>query len=290
MDPKELVILTTFRLSDTRQALYNLKRWKSEAGVSTCALIEEKDYISNPADIELLKNGADILIPYKAHIDSVASRQYGKRSPRIIDILETMKGLKGFKYYAYANADIELRVNKRGMDLCRKIDELSSGRRIIFAHRRDYSSEAEGFAYYMQGLDFFVFPNKALEEIEFSQGIYSCQIGQVGWDYMLPLCMPASQVLTTCRLPIYHEIHPTGSTADWSEAIMNLLPHIHPTWTNEKPIMKIVLRISGRLNSSLENRKSIPPTNDWCKRAMYYFWSRVLFYGFIQRLFSNCLY
>ena len=252
-------------------------------------LIEETDYMSNHADIGLLKNGADILIPYRVHIDSEARRPYGKRSPRIINILETMKGLKGFKYYAYANADIELRANQRRIDLCRKIDELSSGSRIIFAHRRDYSSDAEGFTFYMQGLDFFVFPNKTLEELEFSQGLYLCQIGQVGWDYMLPLCMPAPQVLTTCRLPLYHETHPTGSNADWSEAIMNILPHIHSTWTNERPIMKVVLRIANRLSSSLEKRKSTP-TNDWYKRAMYYFWSRVLFYGFIQRLFSSCLY
>ena len=283
MDAKGILIVTTFRLSDISQVSSSLNKWNSEKSASMCALIEEAEYLSNPSKIEQLKDIIDIIVPYRLEVDNGIDAGFSKKSPRITDVLEAMKRLKGFRYYAFTNADIEWHGQHEKADPYKIIDELSNGQKAIFAHRRDYSSDPRDFKCYMQGLDFFALPNRVLDTIGFSQELSFFQIGQVGWDYALPLSLPSSQVSITRILPIYHKTHATGSNTDWSEAIVNTMPFIHPTWTRNNPIMKFALHTTNLLVARLGKARSTRSGKERLKNTVYYFASRILFYGFIKK-------
>lgn len=285
MHQNKILIATTFRLGEIEKVAPNIKRWRSQEGTSVLALIEENELYNNLTAARLLQKTTDKISTYSKGLNSTFGTISSKSPPSLIDVIRALRREKDFIYYSYVNADIEFLPNFDGSILYRKIDDLSKGEKIVFAHRRDYEFDPATSECYTQGLDFFTIPRKIMKTITPSPALNLFQVGQVGWDYMFPLHLPASQVVTTCTLPIYHKKHTTGSDADWSYAIASCLPHIHTSWTDGKPMKRLILKITARsINMFRRNQHSLSKGHGIFSKIFYYYISRFVFYGIINHV------
>ena len=128
----------------------------------------------------------------------------------------------------FVNADITY--NSRLPVLIEYYISLASTlRKAIFFNRWDflYSANAN-LKPYTSGFDLIILPAISLSLVPNSV-LHSFCIGQVGWDYALPLSLPHHHVARSCSLPIVHRVHPTTSSASWSQAMSTLLLSIHYT-------------------------------------------------------------
>jgi len=117
------------------------------------ALIDNDELDSKTREVERLNELVDIVTTYELNKKDESRRASGKNSPGVLDIIESMKKQKGYDYYTYVNADIELLTNLKRFNICEAIHEISNSKRVVFSHRRDYVLVPEIYHDYLQGLE-----------------------------------------------------------------------------------------------------------------------------------------
>ena len=280
-----LLLATTFRLTDLEKSTYYLKKWKEQDNLHIVALILGSEVESNPTAARLLGRFVDKVIAYENDETGKHYKATTKTSPNIKTVLEILSAEEGYDYYGFANADIEADYGHIPTGFSESIHKLSQGALAVFAHRRDYSSDKNTYKVYTKGFDLFMLPAGLIKNASLCPGLKFFQIGQVGWDYMLPLSLREQDVATTSLLPIFHKEHKTGSNSDWSQAIITCITYIDPTWTYHKPIKRLVLKITSRLIKPPSSNKNFNAMWKRLKQPLYYVTSRVIYYGIIEKLF-----
>ena len=281
----KVLLATTFRLRDIRSVSGFLRKWKADKNISLMVLIESSEYSSKLEARKMLASLVDEIVLYNSISDNTRTNLLEKNPPSLLNIIEALKHKSsGYDYVGYANSDIQLISHKRDQDLSEEIHKLSRGMRAVFAHRKDYSDDHSIFSDYMQGLDLFMFPSQLIRTMRLSPALRMFRIGQVGWDYMLPLSLPKQHVTTTCALPLYHKTHKTGSNADWSRAVLCFLPYIDTSWTDGRPFGRAVLVCARFLQGLLRNLRLPQYTQAMLADGFDYFGSRIIFYSVIERV------
>lgn len=281
----KVLLATTFRLEEIRSITGFLQKWRADRNISLMALVDSSEYCSKREARELLTSLVDHIVLYRSIDNNILGNLGKKNPPSLLDVIEALRRKSAdYDYVGYVNSDIQLLMHNRDHSLSEEIHKFSSGIKAVFAHRKDYSSDHRVFSNYMQGLDLFMFPSQLIRTIRLSPALRLFRIGQVGWDYMLPLSLPKQHVTTTCALPLYHKTHKTGSNADWSRAILSFLPYIDPSWTSSKPFERAVLVFVGFLQRMF---KGLPPSQRikvYLNDSFDYLGSRIVFYMVIERI------
>lgn len=284
---RRMLLVTTFRLCDIDRFSCTLGRWRKQAGVTVAALIDNDELDSKTREVERLNELVDIVTTYELNKKDESRRASGKNSPGVLDIIESMKKQKGYDYYTYVNADIELLTNLKRFNICEAIHEISNSKRVVFSHRRDYVLVPEIYHDYLQGLDLFSVPNSVLKKMILPKEIEFFRIGQVGWDYMLPLCLPKRQVAITNSLPIYHKVHRTGSNANWDLAISYCVSNMHRSWTDKKPIRRLIIKIASCFMHSTRDQSDSSRSSSLAARVSTHLITRIVFYAVLSHLFLD---
>jgi len=281
----KVLLATTFRLSEIDCVIDFLQEWKAEQNISLMILVESSEYDRAGEAKRLLRSMANHLVIYRSSSDDTPKDEEKKKPPSLLNIIEALRSKSThYDYVGYVNSDIELIRHNEFYSLVEEIDNLSKQAKAIFAHRRDYSTDYSIFRIYRQGLDLFMFPAQFIREMSLAPSLHLFRIGQVGWDYMLPLSITKEDIITTHALPLYHKIHKTGSNTNWSEAILSLLPQIHPSWTHSKPVGRAVLLCCSFLQDMLMRAPLPQRIKVWLTSRFNYISSRIIFYGVIERL------
>ena len=286
MDSKRILLVATFRLTDVNHTGKFIKAWKSDPSVKVLVLIESSEWASYPEDARLLLGLVDKVKTYTAS-RSNRLQASTKKSPYLTDVFQAMHEYSGYNYYAYVNADIEISPMHGCCDMEQSIKKLITKRAILFARRHDYLSNKRLAKPYDKGFDFFAMSSEALSLLTIPIKSREFQIGQVGWDYMLPLCIPKQMVVFTNEIPLYHKCHPTGSSEDWGRAMASFLPYIHKTWLYGKPIQKTIVYLCCMM-LKIRDADSIPfIKNIWASEILVYLASRTSFYLALKDLLQS---
>ena len=279
---QKILLVTTFRLKDIESHSRCLQSWSKNPQVELLALVEDADLTSNGEQIKELKHKVDIVCKYKCTGETDSARS-PKKSPSISTIFETIRLFKGYEYYAYTNADIELAPTIESFTLSKAIRKITGDKKIAFGKRRDYSETKSEYETYQSGLDFFCLHYSILPDLKLDSRAGTFQIGQVGWDYILPLSFPKEFIRFTSSLPIYHRRHATGSSADWSFAIASLVLSIDNSWLEKNSLEKHIINVSRLIARSIESRQRQNGRGKLSITATYLM-SRFAFYLAIQRI------
>lgn len=259
--------VTTLALSSVPTLIDNLQQWKTISR-TVVALVSTLDARSNPDLLATLTlNAIDIQLYQPTQLF---------KTPSLHQVISVFHSYPKHLFYSFVNADIEI----NPLLLSDSLSLVQSSHHILFASRQDYSHTQEPTTYY-QGFDYFLIPSCLL--CHFTQSsLHKFYIGQVGWDYYLPLSLPKPIVQFSYNLPIYHSLHPSGSHASWADAIVAIYPEIHHSWfTSQRYYRRTVTAIcsllfffSLRLTFWLPSLRT--PTN--------YLLSRIIFYGLLNPL------
>ena len=180
--------------------------------------------------------------------NSISIHLYGSLSDNTLGPPSLMEVWKLFQNnqaarYLYFNSDLEFDANSWGSTEA-VLEKISHNKLITFFCRYDYhEANPDASRVYVSGFDVFIIPASMLDSVgDKSLGLFS--IGNVGWDYFLPLSIKQDRVQLAYGLPVRHMMHPTGSSKDWGDMIFKLLPEIDESWINLLPRKRgILLRL-----------------------------------------------
>lgn len=253
--------VSTLALSSVSTLINNLQQWKSISR-TVVVLVSTLDASSNRHLLApLTQNAIDVQLYQPTPLF---------KTPSLYHIISVFHAYPNHQFYSFVNADIEINPSA----LSDSLSLAQTRHRVLFASRQDYSHSQEPTTYY-QGFDYFSIPSRLL--CHFTQpSLHKFYIGQVGWDYYLPLSLPKPIVQFSYNLPIYHSIHPTGSHASWADAIVAIFPEIHYSWLNSQSycrrtatnICRRLLPLSLRLTIWLPALRT--PTNYLLARIIFY--------------------
>lgn len=258
---------STLALTSLPSLIDNLKEWKNLSS-TVVVLVSTLDARSNAHLLSsLTEHGIDIEFYEPPQLS---------RTPSLQQIISVFHRYPHHQFYSFVNADIETNSSL----LSNSLFTVQKHDRVLFASRQDYSDVQEPKTYY-QGFDFFSIPSSLLCYLTQSS-LHRFFIGQVGWDYYLPLSLPRSIVQFSYDLPLYHSIHPTGSQLPWADSIVEIFPCIHDSWLNPQSyylktvanLCRIIFFFASRIKSSMPSLHA--PTN--------YFLSRIICYALLHPL------
>ena len=278
MSNSPVLVVTTMSLADMSILEEFIGAWTYIASLKLVLLLEEGDLEGSAKELHKFgSSGVDIVV--------FGADQRTKKAPLLWDIWNVFNMYKGYAAYAYVNADIRPK-NEIAPDLYlddAAVRYLLKQRRITFLKRRDFKEHEAQCYIYEQGYDMFFVPSELLESVP-SSVLTDWQIGQVGWDYALPLSICKKYCLATTRIPLFHKIHPSGSSADWSVAMLEVVRYIDESWVGELSMFrKLVFRgLTMPLVIDLMVGRSFVSL-DIVQKTVRYYYSRLVFYGFISK-------
>ena len=279
----KLLLITTFRTKDLDRYSRCIQSWSNQPQVDVAALIEEDELASNDERTKELRKQITRIITYKnneTHPDASGA----KKSPNLSAVFDAIALSEGYEYYAYANADIELAAASSDFNIVKAIADIIPAKGIAFAQRRDYSQSQSDYKTYNRGYDFFALHHSTIKTAKLSPSAGNLQIGQVGWDYALPLSFPKKLVTLTDSLPLYHQIHPTGNSANWDSSIVSLLSEIDHSWLEKRFDHRIAINSSLLISRLLPKSGGVQQQQKSASSPIYYIASRAAFYLAIRHI------
>ena len=276
------LLVTTMSLKDKTVVTDFLSHWGSMSEIRIVLLLEEKEVSNRGSELRRVVDGNVEIATYRAG-------QHKKKSPFLEAVWKVFAQHSNYDAYIFVNGDIfptHPAYEGRSLDFA-AIEDVLRKRRIIFAKRHDYTEMCEITSLYECGYDMFIVPSEMLGVVP-SSILKSWQIGQVGWDYAFPLGICKDHCVTSTELSIYHKVHKSGSHADWSRAMLSLASSIDRSWLSDlslsKRFMFRVLTIPLVLRMMMI---SSPSLVRFVQKSICYFYSRLLFYGFISDLLKD---
>ena len=284
-----LLVVTTLALKSLHECTSNLLQWQSYVNVDIVVFIEAHDLYTNTDKAYYLQSQLNIpIIQYKS---ATQSGPHVKKSPLFSQIWNYLSKYKSqYDILGFVNSDIIPHFGKGSsgdLDLNRLFLPNISPYSLILVHRIDITKSFEPQpSVYIHGYDLFLFPSQNMELINTST-FSLCRIGQVGWDYLLPLSQPFHLVASSISSPLYHFRHDTGSNQPWDEAILELKDHIDRSWFKGLPIIRTVFSVVSLLYSSLTFLISLvikQPTECYSANLVDYYLARAFYYLVIHHL------
>lgn len=275
---KQYLVVTTMSLTEISMLEEFIDAWSDIPSIRLVLLLEEGDVAARAKELDRVVSPGINIVEFSAD-------RRRKKAPLLLDIWKVFNKYKGYEAYAYVNADIrpKSKVAPNQYLGVSAIQDLLKPKRIAFAKRRDFAGcEAECYIY-EQGYDMFFVPCELLESVPRSV-LTDWQIGQVGWDYALPLAICKDYCLGSTRIPLFHRIHPSGSSADWSVAMLEIVRYIDESWVRDLSMFKrqVFRVLTMPLVIDLIIGRSFI-VFDIVQEPVRYFYSRLVFYGFISK-------
>ena len=261
---------TTFPLESLNLYLSNLLEWKTISR-TVLVLISSPDASSNHHLLELLQQHGFYVYVY--------DQPSTYKTPSLNDIILAFRQYPSHNYYSFVNADIEIIPES----LLPALLLFQSPKHVLFASRQDYSS-LQYPKTYASGFDYFSIPSSLLPYFTLPS-LHRFFIGQVGWDYYLPLSLPKHLVQFTYSLPLYHLIHPTGSYSSWEQSILDIFPDVHYSWlVSQNYSRRIISNLCELLYKTCIPLVHMSPL---LQAPINYLLARTIFYGCLQSLFQK---
>ena len=276
------LVVTTMSAIDVSAVKNFLHDWGNIGGLKIVLLLEEDEVSVRGEELKRIVGSSVELATYHAN-------KREKRSPMLEDIWEVFRQRASYDGYIYVNGDILLSHpgSNRGILSGADLERVLARRKVTFAKRRDFKDSSDVPVIYQYGYDMVIVPTELLGVVP-SFVLKNWQIGQVGWDYALPLGICKRYCITSTELGIYHRIHRSASQADWSRAMLNLARSLHWSWVTDLGLGKrLMLRllISPLIINTLTFRSS--SAVEHIQRKVRHFYSRIIFYGFIYGLLED---
>jgi len=276
------LVVTTMSAIDASAVKNFLCNWGNIGGLMLVLLLEEDEVSIRGEELKRVVGSSVELATYRAG-------QREKKSPMLEDIWEVFKQRTGYDAYIYVNGDIlpSHPGADRGVLSSADVGRVLAGRKVTFSKRRDFKNANDVPVIYKYGYDMFIVPSELLGVVP-SFILKDWQIGQVGWDYALPLGICKRYCITSTELGIYHRIHRSASQADWSSAMLNLARSINWSWVTDLGLGKRLmfkLLISPLIINILTFTS--PSVVGHIQRGVCYFYSRIIFYGLISGLLQD---
>ena len=279
------IVITTLPLSRVDDYLECLATWTKH--YQLFVLLSTADVNEYPLELDRL-NGLNIQ-PLVHDFGMSSSRGSGclsKRTPSLAVLWDALEQtLSNDQAAVYINADIELPKGEH-KKLNTIVEYCQTNKQIAFLHRWDYTRESRNLSTpYLAGFDLFVLPKTLLSHCD-RKSLQNFFLGQVGWDYALPLLFAFQTVLTSRSVHITHKIHPTSSTASWEDAMILVYQNIHSSHFRRLGAFRVVvartLSYLGAIYQIFPRRTLI--LDSPFISSIKYIYARVLFYFLIKRL------
>ena len=150
-------------------------------------------------------------------------------APSILELLDLFNTSLGERVLIYVNADIYLPHDEIER-LKRYIGLSLSQRTAIFFRRHNCLNYSDLFpTVYEDGYDMFMLHTALLSGLR-REPLSEFRIGQVGWDYALPLSFPRHAINQSTNLTLRHIVHESGSTSSWDVAMINAFRCTHMSY------------------------------------------------------------
>lgn len=284
----KLYLVSTFAARHAKESLLTMQTWRMLGNITVAVMIEERE-VSNVRRImkETIGDGFEI-IPYRYQSGLLLeNKEEGrKRSPLFSQVWEEMQAVKSsYEYLGFVNSDIEYHQHAESCSIRELLDAPGhSGTSLVLGQRIDYLQDwSRPIGRYLAGYDIFIIRSR-FDEIN-KAAFERCRIGQVGWDYLIPLTQEKSSVCCIDSTSTYHRSHKTGSSSSWNQAIITTFRLSHESWYRDTwdrgftRSMTLVLYMGCRaaiswLPKSLHTR---------CRKSLEYVFARVFFYCFTKK-------
>ena len=268
---QKVLIATTLPLASLSHYLANLIEWK-KISCTVLVLISKPDADKNRQELHLLYENSLLV-----HFYQPASSY---KTPSLQQVILSFSAFPDHDVYSFVNADI---IPRCPLNIPRTHKPLHCAfppNRVLFARRHDYTPSKLPQVY-RNGFDLFSIPTDLMSSVQL-QSLQRVFIGQVGWDYFLPLSLPRSIVQFSSDLPLYHLIHPTGSTCSWESSILDVFHHVHPTWVASLSLTRrLIYYFCLWASLSYQSASQLYPST---KSTLKYLLSRIIYYGFLRHL------
>lgn len=278
--------MTTLPLGRLDRYLDSLLSWRRY--YKTIVIISPSDGSNYPEKVDYLRTLHVLCheLDFDSPIPSQVTPLFSPRTPSLAVLYNfLLHYIPNGQLAVFTNADISLHEGDN-RKLEKLAQECTDNSHIAFLHRWDISiSQPCDPQPYLEGFDAIIFPQVCLLAAPLEL-LKLFSIGQVGWDYGLPLMLKHSSVIRSSRIKLTHIIHPSTSTAIWDRAIILVFQNINPSHlktSNNLPIVLSfhLLRITDALYRLIlplfdKNKHSIP--------KYYFFFSRTAYHCVIKRL------
>ena len=276
------LVVTTMSVKETSMVKNFLGSWGNISDLKIVLLLEESELSIRGEELKRIVSPRVELATYRAGRGE-------KKSPLLEDIWKVFIQRTGYDAYVYVNGDIfpSHPGSDTGVLSGADFRRVLGKRKVTFSKRRDFSDASDVPLIYEYGYDMLIVPSELLSVVP-STILKDWQIGQVGWDYALPLGICKEYCITSTELGLYHRIHQSGSQADWSRAMLNLARSIDYSWVTDLSIGKRIIFRLLTLRLIL-NMLTVPSSSvvERVRRSVCYFYSRLVFYGLVSELLED---
>lgn len=255
-------------------------------------MIEDKEISRVRKEIHGLKGIDYELIPYSyTYLEGLQHEsEKAKRSPLFSQVWEVLESRRSaFDYLGFVNSDIEYHSCGKDCSLNRLIgQEGQCASTLILSRRIDYDTTIDRqIGEYLDGYDVFLIRSGGMP---LNTCIFSrCRIGQVGWDYFVPLCQDKGNVALLPSTSTFHRIHQTGSSKKWEQEVIDVFLCSHQSWYNSSSIMSYGRRHMLFIYTSCRIiTKRLPRAwQRFTKDLIDYFSARIVYYFFIKNALKS---
>lgn len=278
----KVTLTTTLKASDWQKHKNSLLSWQNSLLININILIHETEIISLRADCSIEQLLPSIrFIPYSTPSLATLENNTQSSPPSLTQIFNLMKYSEHSEVYGFFNADIYLSPSctDQFTSILAKAKESS---RLYLIHRTDYCQDTKTrLGPYIQGFDMFLLNSELLTHIN-PDSYREFLIGQVGWDYALPLLLDRKLVRVALDSPIFHDIHQTGSSLSWSSQMNLIYGRISGSWIHELPAPKQICYLLIK-PTKIDRLLSYITT----QAVSQYLLSRIRFYFFMQPMLRS---
>lgn len=212
-----ITIAQTFRVTDYERMQETIKSKESIED-------SQQTYLVHRSELDILR-GRNICDD-NAYICWYGRPDEESRVPYLGEILD-ISAISCHGWLIYINADIEVSQN----DGIRLREWVNRGRGdIVLMSRCDYEDNKAEAVRYVEGFDVLGFSREWRERAD--EGMRGLKIGNVGWDYMVPMATRMERVCAV-KGDVWHRRHKSGSRDSWEEMILRVVKEMHETWIDE---------------------------------------------------------
>ena len=274
---ESIQVITTSRLGEVAALAQVAESWKRELGAKTVLMVEAGEARKRKGEVLKAREIFDDINEYTLGSNPWALNGKG---PTIKEVLSRCKASAEVEIVVFLNADIEI---ARGSSaLASRIREGLISSRLILFQRIETSLDGREIRRYSEGFDGFAVNPQNVGDVDEVLGLM--RIGQVGWDYALPLCFEKKMVRVWCGSEFRHKIHATGSSLQWEDAITRLSFAIDKSWkvSAEKKRQLALLFGTLCLRWAELGLVRFASSRSSYKRCLVWLGCRVMYYGFIK--------
>ena len=263
--------------------------WHKISSIDITILVSQQELISHPHQVAYIKSLGIACRPFQqSSMVHEGKNSHEKLVPSLPSLLYSLACDKSSSCLVYCNADIYLSAHSCSI-FRRLVDYVTDRAKVVFVNRWDVSYYGSSSPIpYTAGFDMFLVPSSCRSKI-IKSDLSAFFIGQVGWDYALPLSLDYRDICKTSQIPLQHLIHPTTSTQSWSAAMLNVFSLVHKSHIQRSSLswfsyslLRIIVEISALVSRRLPS--TLYPQLNY---LLNYLNARLVFYGFIDAALSS---